>query len=170
MSDRPSTAAQRPARRDSDYCVWRPQRGIALAVAIFAVMFAVYGWKQAVGLTPNIINTAANKGVLLALVAMAQTLPVLTGGLDLSVGMIFVLANCLASVIVVGDPLSDRARRHRRPARRVAVRRAQRYHHRLWPAAADHRHPGDGRASISASRSCCARNRAAASISISPTS
>ncbi len=82
------------------------QRGILLAVAIFAVMFAVYGWKQPVGLTANIINTASNKGALLALVAMAQTLPVLTGGLDLSVGAIFVLSNCLASTIVVGNPVS----------------------------------------------------------------
>jgi ribose transport system ATP-binding protein len=38
------------------------QRGILLAIAIFAVMFGVYGWKQEVGLTANIINTAANKG------------------------------------------------------------------------------------------------------------
>ncbi|MEX0956661.1 MAG: ABC transporter permease [Rhizobiaceae bacterium] len=82
------------------------QRGILIAIAIFAVMFAVYGWKQPVGLTANVINTASNKGALLALVAMAQTLPVLTGGLDLSVGAIFVLANCLASTIVVGDPVS----------------------------------------------------------------
>ncbi|MEX0628782.1 MAG: ABC transporter permease, partial [Cucumibacter sp.] len=82
------------------------QRGTLLAIVIFAAMFAVYGWKQSVGLTPNVINTAANKGALLALVAMAQTLPVLTGGLDLSVGAIFVLANCLASSIVVGDPVS----------------------------------------------------------------
>jgi ribose transport system permease protein len=81
------------------------QRGIALAILIFAIMFALYGWKQEVGLTPGIINTAANKGVLLALVAMAQTIPVLTGGLDLSVGMIFLLTNCLASLIVVGDPI-----------------------------------------------------------------
>jgi ribose transport system permease protein len=34
---------------------------------------------------------------------MAQTLPVLTGGIDLSVGMVFVLANCLASHLVVGS-------------------------------------------------------------------
>jgi ribose transport system permease protein len=82
------------------------QRGILLAATLFAVMLAVYGWKQPVGLSANIINTAANKGALLALVAMAQTLPVLTGGLDLSVGAIFVLTNCLASSIVVGDPVS----------------------------------------------------------------
>jgi ribose transport system permease protein len=67
-------------------------------------MFGVYGAAQPIGLTSDVVNTAANKGALLALVAMAQTLPVLTGGLDLSVGMIFMLANCLASAIVTGDP------------------------------------------------------------------
>jgi ribose transport system permease protein len=98
---------------ETEFGRWRPwsgltaaQRGTLIAIAIFAAMFAIYGWKQPVGLTPNIINTAANKGALLALVAMAQTVPVLTGGLDLSVGAIFVLANCLASTIVVGDSLS----------------------------------------------------------------
>lgn len=81
------------------------QRGLLISVAIFAVMFAIYGWKQDVGLNASMVNTAANKGALLALVAMAQTIPVLTGGLDLSVGMIFVLTNCLAASIVNGDPL-----------------------------------------------------------------
>src|SRR6185369_5889120 len=56
------------------------------------------------GLNANVATTAANKGVLLALVAMAQTLVVVTAGIDLSVGMTFVLANCLASTIVVGSP------------------------------------------------------------------
>jgi ribose transport system permease protein len=36
---------------------------------------------------------------------MAQTLVVSTSGIDLSVGMVMVLANCLASTIVVGSPL-----------------------------------------------------------------
>jgi ribose transport system permease protein len=81
------------------------QRGLLIAVAIFVIMFAFYGYLQPVGLSSNVINTASNKGVLLALVAMAQTLPVLTGGIDLSVGTIFVLTNCLASNIVVGSPL-----------------------------------------------------------------
>ena len=76
-----------------------------VAVVIFAAMFAYYGYMQPVGLSSNVINTASNKGVLLALVAMAQTLPVLTGGIDLSVGTIFLLTNCLASNIVVGDPI-----------------------------------------------------------------
>lgn len=80
-------------------------KGTLLAVAVFVVMFAVYAGNHPAGLTANVATTAANKGVLLALVAMAQTCVVLTAGIDLSVGMIFVLANCLASHLVVGTPL-----------------------------------------------------------------
>jgi len=80
------------------------QRGVLAAAAIFVVMFGVYGAAQPTGLSSDVVNTAANKGALLALVAMAQTVPVLTGGLDLSVGMIFMLTNCLASIIVTGSP------------------------------------------------------------------
>jgi ribose transport system permease protein len=40
--------------------------------------------------------------VLLAFVAMAQALVVITAGIDLSVGMMLTLTNCLASWIVVG--------------------------------------------------------------------
>jgi ribose transport system permease protein len=52
-----------------------------------------------------VVQTASNKGVLLAFVAMAQALVVITAGIDLSVGMIFTLTNCLASWIVVGSPI-----------------------------------------------------------------
>jgi ribose transport system permease protein len=91
-------------RRWEGFGYWlTAQRGLLVSVVTFAVMFAIYGWAQPVGLTSNVINTAANKGVLLALVAMAQTLPVLTGGIDLSVGTVFVLCNCLASNIVIGS-------------------------------------------------------------------
>lgn len=92
-----------PGRSDWRYRL-AAQRGPLIAAAIFAAMFGVYGAAQPNGLSVDVVNTAANKGALLALVAMAQTLPVLTGGLDLSVGMIFMLANCLASTIVVGGP------------------------------------------------------------------
>ena len=60
-------------------------------------MFAIYAANHPAGLNANVATTAANKGVLLAIVAMAQTLVVLTSGIDLSVGMVMVLANCLAS-------------------------------------------------------------------------
>jgi ribose transport system permease protein len=87
------------------------QRGTLLALGIFVMMFAIYlvnhpaianrGFTEQV--VTNVAQTAANKAVLLAFVAMAQTLVVITAGIDLSVGMIFTLTNCLASWIVVGD-------------------------------------------------------------------
>lgn len=81
------------------------QRGTLLAVAIFVVMFTIYVSNHPAGLTSNVVTTASNKGVLLAFVAMAQTLVVITAGIDLSVGMIFILTNCLASWIAYGTPL-----------------------------------------------------------------
>lgn len=80
------------------------QRGTLLAVAIFVVMFTIYVGNHPAGFTANVVTTASNKGVLLALVAMAQTLVVITAGIDLSVGMVFILSNCLASWIVHGSP------------------------------------------------------------------
>ena len=77
-------------------------RGTLLAFAFFVVMFAIYSSNHPAGFSANVVQTAANKGVLLALVAMAQTFVVITAGIDLSVGMVFVLTNCLASWIVVG--------------------------------------------------------------------
>lgn len=79
-------------------------RGTILAIAIFVAIFVIYTSNHPAGLTANVAQTAANKGVLLAFVAMAQTLVVITAGIDLSVGMIFILTNCLASWLVVGTP------------------------------------------------------------------
>jgi ribose transport system permease protein len=83
----------------------REQRGTLVALALFVVMFAIYVTNHPAGFTLNVVTTASNKGVLLAFVAMAQTLVVVTAGIDLSLGMIFVLTNCLASWLVVGSPL-----------------------------------------------------------------
>jgi ribose transport system permease protein len=94
-----------PARRVGD---WRfrlgEQRGTLLALAVFVVMFGIYCANHPAGFSADVVTTAANKGVLLALVAIAQTFVVLTAGIDLSIGMIFVLCNCVASYIVVGSP------------------------------------------------------------------
>jgi len=83
----------------------REHKGTLLAFAAFVVMFTIYATNHPAGLNANVATTAANKGVLLAIVAIAQTLVVLTAGIDLSVGMVMVLANCLASTIVDGSPL-----------------------------------------------------------------
>ncbi|MBN9070054.1 MAG: ABC transporter permease [Rhizobiales bacterium] len=89
----------------SEWRYWyAEQRGTLLALAIFILMFVIYTANHPAGFSANVVQTAANKGVLLAFVAMAQTLVVLTAGIDLSVGMIFLLTNCLASWIVLGNP------------------------------------------------------------------
>ena len=80
-------------------------RGTLLAFVFFVLMFTIYTGNHPAGFTANVVQTAANKGVLLALVAMAQTFVVLTAGIDLSVGMVLVLTNCLASWIVLGSPV-----------------------------------------------------------------
>lgn len=80
-------------------------RGTLLAAAVLIALLTFTLAKSHAGLNAAVATTIANKGVLLAIVAMAQTLPILTAGLDLSVGMVFVLANCLASTFVNGTPL-----------------------------------------------------------------
>lgn len=90
----------------SEWRYWfAEQKGTLLALGIFLLMFVIYTANHPAGFTANVVQTASNKGVLLAFVAMAQTLVVLTAGIDLSVGMIFLLTNCLASWIVVGSPV-----------------------------------------------------------------
>jgi ribose transport system permease protein len=92
---------------NSDTRYWlRENKGTLLAFAAFVAMFALYAANHPAGLNVNVATTAANKGVILAIIAMAQTLVVLTSGIDLSVGMVMVLANCLASHIVTGTPAS----------------------------------------------------------------
>jgi len=81
----------------------RENKGTVLAFVAFVAMFALYAANHPAGLNANVATTAANKGTILAIVAMAQTLVVLTSGIDLSAGMVMVLANCLASHIVVGS-------------------------------------------------------------------
>jgi ribose transport system permease protein len=86
--------------------IWLVQSAaVILAVAVFIAMFSVYVAHNPAGLSPAVLTTAANKAVLLALVAMAQTIVVLTRGIDLSVGMVFIMTNCLASVLVAGTPV-----------------------------------------------------------------
>ncbi|HVZ02172.1 MAG TPA: ABC transporter permease [Dongiaceae bacterium] len=94
-----------PTAQGSD---WRyrfgEQKGTLLALAVFVAMFVLYTANHPAGFSADVVQTAANKGVLLALVAIGQTFVVLTAGIDLSIGMIFILCNCLSSYIVLGSP------------------------------------------------------------------
>lgn len=79
-------------------------RGPLLAVALFAVFYSIYSFSHPAGWSGNLIVQNANESFALILVSMAQTLPVLVGGLDLSVGPLMTLVNCLASVVLSGSP------------------------------------------------------------------
>jgi len=49
----------------------REHKGTLLAVAVFIAMFAIYAGNHPAGFNANVATTAANKGVLLAIVAIA---------------------------------------------------------------------------------------------------
>src|SRR6201998_861033 len=84
---------------------WKRNAGPLLSFLVFAVMFILFASQQANGLSTNVLTSVSNKGVVLAFVAMAQTLVILTGGFDLSVGMVMTMTSCLASVILNGSPV-----------------------------------------------------------------
>ncbi len=83
----------------------RLHRGVLLAAVVLAVLFGALISIHPRGLSSLVVTTAINQGLALAFAAMAQTLPVLTGGLDLSVGTVLALTNCVASSVVSGSPL-----------------------------------------------------------------
>ena len=83
---------------------WKRNAGPALSFLVFAIMFILFASQQSNGLSTNVLTSVSNKGAVLAYVAIAQTLVILTGGFDLSVGMVMTMASCLASVVLNGSP------------------------------------------------------------------
>jgi ribose transport system permease protein len=74
------------------------------AIALFVLFYLFYNSFHPKGFSTQVLVQNANEVFSLALVAMAQTVPVLMGGLDLSVGAVMTLVNCLASTLVSGSP------------------------------------------------------------------
>jgi len=95
--------ASREANRDLALFVAR-NRGPLLALGVFVVMFTVYLHEHPREVSVSLLTAASNKAVVLALMAMAQTVPVLTRGLDLSIGSIMTMAACASSELVNGSP------------------------------------------------------------------
>ncbi len=80
-------------------------RGFAGALALFVVLFIGYNLLHQRGFTTAVLVQNANESVAIAFVAMAQTVPVLMGGLDLSVGAVMTMTSCIASELVNGTPI-----------------------------------------------------------------
>lgn len=76
--------------------------GLLLAIGLFALLYATY-----VSMHPNygmnVITQNGNETLALIFVSMAQTMAVLVGGLDLSVGPLMTLVNCFGSTVMVGS-------------------------------------------------------------------
>lgn len=76
--------------------------GLLLAIGMFAALYLIY-----VSMHPrygmNVITQNGNETLALIFVSMAQTVPVLVGGLDLSVGPLMTLVNCFGSIVMAGS-------------------------------------------------------------------
>ena len=80
-------------------------RGFAGALLLFTLLYLTYNMLHPRGFSAAVLVQNSNEAVAIAFVAMAQTVPVLMGGLDLSVGAVMTLTSCLASELVSGTPL-----------------------------------------------------------------
>ena len=80
--------------------------GLALAILLFVIFYGVYNALHPKGFSPAVLIQNSNESFALIMVAMAQTVPVLAGGLDLSVGAVMTLVNCIASHLLVGSPMA----------------------------------------------------------------
>ncbi len=77
--------------------------GMWVAVALFLVLYCLYSSLHPKGFTVDLFVQNSNESLVLIFVAMAQTVPVLTGGLDLAAGATMTLVNCVASTTISGS-------------------------------------------------------------------
>jgi ribose transport system permease protein len=84
---------------------FRQNRGFYGALAMLSTIYLIYHILHPRGFSPAVLVQNANEATAIAFVAMAQTVPVLMGGLDLSVGAVMTLAACVASELVHGSPM-----------------------------------------------------------------
>lgn len=79
-------------------------QGLLVAMGLFVVSYGLYSFLHPRGFTASLFGQNANESFVVVMAAMAQTVPVLTGGLDLSVGPVTTLVNCLGSRLLDGSP------------------------------------------------------------------
>lgn len=82
------------------------QRYKSSLTAIIGLLLLVgfYSYQQPLILSPFGVTISFNQGTTLALAALAQLVVVLTGGVDLSVGAMVALTNCIAATYMGSDP------------------------------------------------------------------
>lgn len=91
-------------KSSSGFGLWFKQNtGLAVVVALFAVVYFLYHLAHPKGFSTQVLVQNSNEVFALAMIAMAQTVPVLMGGLDLSAGAIMTLVDCVASYVLQGS-------------------------------------------------------------------
>ena len=84
----------------------RQNMGFSIAVLLFVIVYFLYHLAHPKGFSSQVLVQNSNEVFSLAMLAMAQTVPVLLGGLDLSVGAVMTLVDCLASHLLEGTGAS----------------------------------------------------------------
>jgi ribose transport system permease protein len=75
-----------------------------VAVILLLAAYAIYAYQHPSGFATTTITTNANQGAALAFAAIGQSIVLLSGGIDLSVGAILVLVRAVASHVLDGSP------------------------------------------------------------------
>jgi ribose transport system permease protein len=96
-----------PGPRMLDDMVIRARQNVGLvtAVLLFCVLYFLYNLAHPKGFSSAVLVQNSDEIFALAMLAMAQTVPVLMSGLDLSVGATMTMVACFASYLLTGTPL-----------------------------------------------------------------
>jgi ribose transport system permease protein len=82
----------------------RQNVGLVTAVLLFCTLYLLYNLAHPKGFSSAVLVQNGDEIFALAMLAMAQTVPVLMAGLDLSVGAVMTMVACLASYLLTGVP------------------------------------------------------------------
>src|SRR6516164_10115329 len=82
----------------------RQNVGLVTAILLFCVLYLLYNLAHPKGFSSAVLVQNGNEIFALAMLAMAQTVPVLMAGLDLSVGAVMTMVDCTASHLLQGSP------------------------------------------------------------------
>ena len=77
-------------------------KGITISIVILTVMLIIYTWNSNFSLSFFQVKNLLNGGMALSLATIGETLSVLSGGLDLSVGAVVSMTNVLAATMLTG--------------------------------------------------------------------
>ena len=104
LTSRARMARARPPMPSNLAIRLRQNFPLVTAIVLFCVVYLFYHLSHPKGFSPAVLVQNGDEVFTLAMVAMAQTVPVLMAGLDLSVGALMTMVACFASYLLNGTP------------------------------------------------------------------